>query len=137
MQLQKHALLGALFCLCIVLNLIGCQLEPVKNRRPNILFLCIDDLRPELGCYGHEEVHSPHIDALAAGGQLFTHHYVTVPTCGASRFGLLTGRLPRHTDQLSNHVIARQLATQTEGEIPESFIHQLRRSGYHLEQPHH
>ena len=60
--------------------------------KPNVLLICVDDLRPELGCYGVSYIHSPHIDRLAASGRLFEHHYVQAPTCGASRFALLTGR---------------------------------------------
>lgn len=58
---------------------------------PNVLLLCIDDLRPELHCYGVDYIHSPHIDSLAKSGRLFTRHYVQAPTCGASRYALLTG----------------------------------------------
>jgi iduronate 2-sulfatase len=60
--------------------------------RPNVLLLCVDDLRPELGCFGKDYIVSPNIDALAAGGRAFHRHYVQAPTCGASRFTLLTGR---------------------------------------------
>lgn len=62
-----------------------------KGERPNVLLICIDDLRPELGCYGVDYIHSPNIDRLAAEGRRFSHHYVQAPTCGASRFALLTG----------------------------------------------
>lgn len=65
--------------------------ETVGDSRPNILLICVDDLRPELNCYGKEYIHSPHIDALAKQGRLFQHHYVQAPTCGASRYALLTG----------------------------------------------
>ncbi|MEC5129644.1 sulfatase [Verrucomicrobiales bacterium BCK34] len=58
----------------------------------NVLLICVDDLRPELKCYGVDYIHSPNIDALAAGGRIFTRHYVQAPTCGASRFTLLTGK---------------------------------------------
>jgi len=58
---------------------------------PNVLLICVDDLRPELGCYGVDYIHSPNIDALASEGILFNRHYVQAPTCGASRFALLTG----------------------------------------------
>ena len=58
----------------------------------NILLICIDDLRPELACYGVDYIHSPNIDSLAAKGQVFKHHYVQAPTCGASRYALLTGK---------------------------------------------
>jgi len=63
-----------------------------ESTRPNILFLSIDDLRPELNCYGIDYIHSPHIDKLASEGILFDRHYVQAPTCGASRYALLTGK---------------------------------------------
>lgn len=59
--------------------------------KPNVLLLCIDDLRPELACFGQEYIHSPNIDRLAEGGRAFHRHYVQAPTCGASRYSLLTG----------------------------------------------
>jgi iduronate 2-sulfatase len=64
----------------------------VAGRKPNILLLCIDDLRPELKCFGADYIQSPHIDKLAAAGRPFMRHYVQAPTCGASRFALLAGR---------------------------------------------
>lgn len=60
--------------------------------KPNVLLICVDDLRPELGCYGVSYVQSPNIDRLARSGVLFQRHYVQAPTCGASRYTLLTGR---------------------------------------------
>lgn len=62
------------------------------SEKPNILLICVDDLRPELGCYGVDYISSPHIDGLAARGTIFKRHYVQAPTCGASRYTLLTGR---------------------------------------------
>ncbi|MFO7901255.1 MAG: sulfatase [Pirellulaceae bacterium] len=59
--------------------------------RPNVLLLCIDDLRSELACFGVDYIDSPNIDALAARGRVFRRHYVQAPTCGASRYTLLTG----------------------------------------------
>lgn len=66
--------------------------EAPAEDRPNVLLLCIDDLRPELNCYGADYVHSPHIDRLADSGRLFERHYVQAPTCGASRYALFTGQ---------------------------------------------
>ncbi len=62
------------------------------KKRPNVLLLCVDDLRPELNCFGKSHIKSPNIDRLAAGGRPFFRHYVQAPTCGASRYTLLTGR---------------------------------------------
>jgi iduronate 2-sulfatase len=62
--------------------------------RPNVLFIAVDDLRPELGCYGVDRAQTPHIDALAAGGLLLERAYCNVPVCGASRASVLTGLRP-------------------------------------------
>ncbi len=63
-------------------------------RRPNILFIAIDDLRPELGCYGDSQVKSPNIDRIASQGLLFASAYCQVAVCGASRASLMTSILP-------------------------------------------
>lgn len=59
---------------------------------PNILLICIDDLRPELKSFGASHISSPHIDALAKSGISFHNHYVNAPSCGPSRYTMLTGR---------------------------------------------
>lgn len=97
---------------------------------PNFLFIAIDDLRPELGCYRADYIHSPHLDSLAADGFLFRNHQVVVPTCGASRYALLTGLLPRSPQYLRNDAFEQFMAGQPETERPESFVHHLRRQGY-------
>ncbi len=62
------------------------------EKKPNVLLICVDDLRPELACFGVDYIQSPHIDSLAAQGRAFARHYVQAPTCGASRNALLMGR---------------------------------------------
>jgi iduronate 2-sulfatase len=66
----------------------------VAADKPNVLFLAIDDLRPELKCYGSSQVNTPNIDKLASEGITFSRAYCQVPVCGASRASLLTGILP-------------------------------------------
>jgi len=56
--------------------------------------IAVDDLRPELACYGQQHIHSPNIDRLAKSGVLFERAYCMVPTCGASRASLMTGIRP-------------------------------------------
>jgi len=65
--------------------------QPKESRRPNVLFIAVDDLRPQLGCYGYEQMISPNIDKLAAAGVVFNRSYCQSPVCGASRASLLSG----------------------------------------------
>jgi len=79
----------------ILSTLISFQaITAATAERPNVLFIAVDDLRPELACYGAEHIHSPNIDRLARRGVLFERAYCMVPTCGASRASLLTGIRP-------------------------------------------
>jgi len=76
--------------------LLGATLgaAPAEPARPNVLFIAVDDLRPELGAYGAEVIQTPNIDRLAAGGATFLHAYVQQAVCNPSRASLLTGRRP-------------------------------------------
>jgi len=65
--------------------------------RPNVLFIAVDDLRPEMGCYGNTVVKTPNLDRLAAHGILFNHAYCQQAVCSPSRTSLMTGRRPDAT----------------------------------------
>ena len=72
--------------------------EVTQNQKPmNVLFIAIDDLRPELNIYGATHVKSPNIDKLANESLVFNRAYCNVPVCGASRASLLTNILPTKT----------------------------------------
>ncbi|MDR1958225.1 MAG: sulfatase [Planctomycetaceae bacterium] len=80
--------------------------ENSKPDKPNILFIAVDDLRTELGCYGKERIKSPNIDRLASQGVVFEHAYCMVSVCGASRSALLTGTRPKYNRFVSADVYA-------------------------------
>ena len=63
--------------------------------RPNVLLLCVDDLKPVLGCYGDQLARSPNIDRLAARGVVFERAYCNQAVCAPSRNALLTGLRPQ------------------------------------------
>ncbi len=67
------------------------------SKRPNVLFIAVDDLKPELNCYGASQIISPNLDRLAAGGMIFTQAYCQQAVCSPSRTSLLTGLRPDST----------------------------------------
>ena len=67
------------------------------GKKPNVLLLYMDDLRPELNSYGNNQIISPNIDALANRSVQFTQAYSNVAVCGASRASMLSGMLPTKT----------------------------------------
>lgn len=101
------------------------------EKQPNILFICIDDLRPQIGAYGNDNILTPNLDQIASSGRLFNNHFVQVPTSGASRAAMLTGLEPTKREHTSNSYLTNALRGTTEGEQPETFVHHLRRNGYY------
>ncbi len=85
---------GLLRASLMLIGLGSGQLRAAEPVPPNVLFIAVDDLRPQLGCYGQTQMISPNIDRLAAGGTVFTRSYCMVPTCGASRASLMTSIRP-------------------------------------------
>ncbi len=96
--------------------------------RPNVLFVCVDDLRPQLSCYGKDFMVTPNVDRFAGRGVVFTNHFVQVPTCGASRCCLLTGQRPRTRSALGNEAF-QDLPREDPGR-PISIPHWFRMNGY-------
>lgn len=94
--------------------------------RTNVLFIAIDDLRNDLGALGVAHARTPHLDALVASGRLFSHHYVHVPTCGASRAALLRGCRPSLPAHLNNNAVPATHKDWGDANLPAWF----RRHGY-------
>ena len=87
---MKHFLL-------LLVVFTGCNQQPFNNK-PNIIYILADDLGyGELGVYGQEIIETPHIDALANDGMLFTDHYSGSPVCAPSRSVFMTGQHTGHT----------------------------------------
>jgi len=105
-----------------------------NSQQPNVLFIAVDDLRPELGCFGAAYAQTPNIDNLAATGVSFTNHFVQVPTCGASRYALLTGRSPAHSGVTSNNrafYSGKSALSSQRLDGAQSMPELFRRNGYH------
>src|SRR5690606_22304696 len=119
-------------CLVLVVVLIsGYVLEPEeeqKERPLNVLFIAVDDLRPELGAYGRNEVSSPNIDQLAREGLVFDRAYCQQAVCSPSRTSLLTGLRPDSTQIFD-------LQTHFRNNIPNvvTLPQYFKQQGYHTE----
>jgi iduronate 2-sulfatase len=109
-------------------GLVGAVRAAERGGRYNVLFIAVDDLRPQLGCYGDKLVRSPHIDRLAAAGMVFRRAYCQQAVCSPSRTSLMTGRRPdttrvydlqTHFRKYLPHVVA----------LPEQF----KKRGYHCQ----
>jgi arylsulfatase A-like enzyme len=71
--------------------------QNTNQSKPNILLICVDDLRNNIGAYGDEHAITPNIDALAEDGMTFRNHQVQYAVCGPSRAVITTGLMPEET----------------------------------------
>ena len=108
--------------LAVAVGLLGCGTGSTDTSStggsggegpPNVLFILVDDLRPELGAYGKDEMSTPHIDELASEALTFERAYVHQAVCSPSRISLLTGLRPDSTD-------AHHYATELREVLPEA-----------------
>jgi len=84
----------------------------------NVLFITIDDLRPEIGCYGNDEMITPNIDRLASKGVKFNRAYCQYPVCNPSRASFLTGKRPDELGIVSNKKVRKEMAALLEKGFP-------------------
>jgi len=115
-----------LLLLVNALLLVSIPLLANRDKAMNVLFITVDDLRPELGCYDAPIAHTPTIDRLADTGMLFERAYCNVPTCGASRASMLSGARPT-AERFRNYNARHDLELGEVPGLPEWF----RSHGYH------
>ncbi len=80
-----------------VMALLHAPAAAAEKDRPNVLFIAVDDMNNDLGCYGHPVVKSPHLDRLAREGTRFDRAYCQFPLCSPSRTSIMTGLRPDRT----------------------------------------
>src|SRR5688572_3493049 len=114
--------------LAALLFLVATHASAQAPPRPNILFIAVDDLRPETGCYGSKIVKSPNIDRLAARGLIFDRAYCQQAVCSPSRSSLMTGTRPDTTKvwDLNTHFRKAIPDTVTLGQ-------HFKNNGYHVQ----
>jgi arylsulfatase A-like enzyme len=101
----------------------------VPEKRPNILFIAVDDLNDWVGCLGgHPDTLTPNIDRLAGRGVLFKHAYCSAPACNPSRASLLTGIRPSTSGVYHNNQPWRPVLPDAVT-LPRHF----KDNGYHVE----
>ncbi|WP_109833177.1 sulfatase [Reichenbachiella versicolor] len=100
--------------LALILGVVLISCKPTKgieeqNIKPNILFIAVDDMRPELGTYGSSVAVTPNIDQLAADGLQFNRAYCQQAICSPSRASLMTGSRPESINVIENYTYFRDL----------------------------
>ncbi|MCM8539036.1 MAG: sulfatase [Lentisphaeraceae bacterium] len=86
-----------------ILTILLCCFTLTAKERPNVLFIAIDDMRPEFNCYGKSYIKSPHVDSLASKGLLFERAYCQEPICNPSRASIMTGMRPEKNGVFHNN----------------------------------
>ena len=120
MLLTRYKLFFALVLWCSLSRFVAAQ------ERWNVLFIAVDDLRPEMGCYGNSIIKTPNLDRLAARSVVFDRAYCQQAVCSPSRTAMMTGLRPDTTKvwDLKTHFRTAQPDCVT---LPQLF----KSNGYH------
>ena len=85
------------FAAVVFLSLVPAAQAADSSLRPNLIYIMTDDLGyGDLGCFGQQQIKTPHIDRLASEGMKLTSYYAGCTVCRPSRLSLWTGM---HMDQ--------------------------------------
>lgn len=100
------------------------------RRRPNILWICAEDMSAHMSCYGETTIETPNIDRLASEGVRFENAFITCPVCSPSRSAMVTGMYQTssgaHNHRSSRHNVQLKLPGAIKF-VPEYF----KRAGYY------
>ena len=112
---------------------LGCSNASKEEKKPpNILWITVEDISPDLGCYGDSLAHTPTLDALASKGFRYNHAIANAPVCAPARNAIITGMYPSSLGTL--HMRSFSNSMKSSGRIPEDIIlypEVLRNAGYY------
>ncbi|GEA13683.1 sulfatase [Alteromonas sp. KUL49] len=137
--MNKRSFIKSLLLSALTLSSIACaQTEVEAKKQPNIILLLADDAGyADFGFHGSEIMQTPNLDVLASEGVMFTQAYVSDPTCGPSRAGLMTGRYQQRfgfeENNVPGYMSANSAADGREMGIPlteETMADRLKSLGY-------
>jgi arylsulfatase A-like enzyme len=112
MPLMKFSLVFVVLQLALA---IATDASDDNLKRPNVLFISVDDLNDWIGCLGgHPQARTPNIDRLAASGVLFTNAHCAAPACNPSRTAIMTGLSPHKSGLYSNRQKMREVLPDAE-----------------------
>lgn len=124
--LQRVCWTSALPAIVLAFCFAACATPVQAAERPNVLFIGVDDLRPEINCFGVEKMVTPNLDRLAQRGVKFDRAYCNIAVCGASRASLMKGLRPTPTRFTSYLTWAEKDAPNVPS-LPMAF----KQAGYH------
>lgn len=116
------------FCFVSVIVLSSSVHLHGQNNKMNVLLIIADDMRPELGCYGIEDIVTPRLDSLARHATVFQNAYCNIPVSGASRASLFTGMYPRYPNRFTAFDASAEKDCPEALSLPECF----KKNGYYV-----
>lgn len=117
-------LIGRLLLLIVASLTLFVSTPAAEPKRPNLLFIAMDDLNDWIGCLGgHPQTLTPNLDRLAASGTLFTNAHCPAPACNPSRSAIFSGFAPNRSGMYDNGQEMREVMPDAVL-IPQAFRNQ-------------